>query len=296
MVEGYVMRKILHPGPVAPERVAAVSGLPVRLRFTLEPGCAVDEAIAKGFEEAGCLGGFVLLQGGRFEPFKYVIPAASPDALHAAWYSATFEPEGAVEIVRAGAIVGFRDGKRFIHCHGIWDTAEGPRMGHLLAPDTKIVDPVEVTGIGMKDAAFQAIPDAETNFTLFEPVVAPGGQAGAGRQRTLLAKVRPNEDVSGAIESICSMHGIQAANIYGIGSLNEVRFTGGSYVQSYATEVLIRKGTVATIDGQPRARLEIDVVDMDGRIFYGEILRGDNPVCVTFELVIEAIDPNAGPL
>jgi predicted DNA-binding protein with PD1-like motif len=225
-----------------------------------------------------------------------VIPAASPHALHAAWYSATFEPAGAVEIVRAGAIVGFRDGKRFIHCHGIWVTAEGPRMGHMLAPDTKIVDPIEVTGIGMKDAAFQAIPDAETNFTLFEPVTAPRGQAGAGGQRTLLAKVRPNEDVSGAIESICSVHGIQAANVYGIGSLNEVRFTGGSYVKSYATEVLIRRGTVARVDGQPRARLEIDVVDMDGRIFSGEILRGDNPVCVTFELVIEAIDQDAGPV
>jgi hypothetical protein len=88
-------------------------------------------------------------------------------------------------------------------------------------------------------------------------------------------------------------HGIQAANIFGIGSLNEVRFVDGSHVRSYATEVLIRNGVVTSVDGQPRARLDIDVVDMDGRIFSGEIVRGDNPVCVTFELVIEAIVADA---
>jgi hypothetical protein len=44
---------------------------------------------------------------------------------------------------------------------------------------------------------------------------------------------------------------------------------------------------VVSVDGLPRASLDIDVVDIEGRIFAGEIVRGDNPVCVTFELVIE---------
>jgi hypothetical protein len=44
---------------------------------------------------------------------------------------------------------------------------------------------------------------------------------------------------------------------------------------------------VVNVDGLPRASFHIDVVDMEGRIFAGEIVRGDNPVCVTFELVIE---------
>ena len=57
---------------------------------------------------------------------------------------------------------------------------------------------------------------------------------------------------------------------------------------SYATEVLIRSGRVSSIDGRPQSKLVIDVVDMDGGIHSGELLRGDNPVCVTFELVIEA--------
>ena len=104
----------------------------------------------------------------------------------------------------------------------------------------------------------------------------------------LLAKVRPNEDIDLAIEEICRRQGLAAANVYGIGSLNGVRFADGSKVDSYATEVLIQSGRVSNIDGRPHSKLVIDVVDMDGGIHSGELLRGDNPVCVTFELVIEA--------
>jgi predicted DNA-binding protein with PD1-like motif len=83
-----------------------------------------------------------------------VIPAASPDAHHAAWYSDTFAPAGPVEITRACAIVGQRDGKPFVHCHGIWETTEGTRMGHMLAPTTIVAEPIEVTGIGLTGATF----------------------------------------------------------------------------------------------------------------------------------------------
>lgn len=284
------MRHILHPGPVAPERTAVVAGAPVPLRFVLEPGHAVDEAIARGFAAAGCIGGFVALQGGRCEPFKFVMPAASPDTLHAAWYSDIFEPMGPVEIKRACAIVGQRDEKLFIHCHGIWDTPEGLQMGHMLAPNTIVAGPIEVTGIGMRTATFKALSDPETNFTLFEPVqVAEGGET-AGGPRVLLAKVRPNEDISLAIETICSRHGIGRADVHGIGSLNGVRFTDGVRVESHATEVLIHAGRVETAHDGPRARLQIDVVDLEGRIFSGELVHGDNPVCVTFELMIEAVE------
>jgi predicted DNA-binding protein with PD1-like motif len=284
------MRRILHPGPAAAERVSAAAGSAIPLRFVLEPGDSVDQAIAKGMAAAGCIGGFVAFQGGLCEPFRYVMPAASPDASHAAWYSETFEPAGRVDIARAGAIVGIRDGKPFIHCHGFWDTDEGRRMGHLLGPLTRVAEPIEVHGIGVSEATFEAMPDPETNFTIFEPVQVREAPAGAMGKRALLAKVRPNEDISLAIEGICSAHGIGRAGVHGIGSLNEVRFVDGAGVASHATEVLIRKGSVESAGGRPRARLAIDVVDMDGAIFSGELVHGDNPVCVTFELVIEALD------
>lgn len=282
-----ILRTIRHPGPISPERAAAIAGAAVPLQFTLEPGQSVDVAIAKGFASFGCTGGVVEFRGGRCDPFQFVMPAASPDALHAAWYSETFEPAGSVEIERACAIVGWRDGKSFIHCHGIWNSSNGRQMGHMLGPATIVAEPIIVTGIGSRTAAFKALPDPETNFTLFEPVSVSEDTARASDPRVLLAKVRPNEDISLAIETICSQHGINAANVYGIGSLNEVRFTNGTRVDSHATEVLFRKGRVTSVDGLPRASLDIDVVDLQGRIFEGEIVRGDNPVCVTFELVVE---------
>jgi len=284
------MRRIDHPGPAAPERIAAVAGSAVPVRFTLEPGLPVDEAVSMGMKAAGCIGGFVEFRGGRCEPFRYVMPAASSDPRYVAWYSETFEPAGLVNVRRACAIVGVRDGKTFLHCHGTWDTLEGRRMGHMLAPATTVAEPIEVTGIGLSDATFEAMPDWETNFTLFEPVRGAEAVSSATSARVLIAKVRPNEDISLAIEEICSRQGIARANVYGIGSLNGVRFIDGTQVASHATEVLIRDGRVEDADGQVRARLAIDVVDMQGAISSGEIVRGDNPVCVTFELVIEAVD------
>lgn len=283
------MRRIHHPGPAGAERFAAVSGTAVPIRMVLTPGLTVEEAVAAGMREAGCIGGFVEFRGGRCEPFRYVMPAASSDPRYAAWYSQTFEPAGPVDVIRACAIVGLRDGRTFLHCHGVWDTADGRRMGHMLAPISTIAEPIEVTGIGFPDATFEALPDPETNFTLFEPVRAAEAKPTTDGARTLLARVRPNCDISTAIEEICSRHGIVSANIYGIGSLNGVRFLDGAPVMSYATEVLVRDGRLGNESGQPRVRLSLEVVDMDGAISFGEVVRGDNPVCVTFELVIEAI-------
>jgi predicted DNA-binding protein with PD1-like motif len=257
------------------------------LQFTLKPGQAIDAAIAKGFAEFGCVGGFVEFEGGRCEPFQFVMPAASPDAHHVAWYSETFVPAGVVGIERACAIVGWRDGRLFIHCHGIWNSQDGRQMGHMLGPTTIVAEPIVVTGIGSRAAAFKALPDPETNFTLFEPLSISEEAKRPSGPHVLLARVRPNEDISLAIEAICADHRIITAHVYGIGSLNEVLFTDGTRVESHATEVLIRKGRVTDVGGLPRASLDIDVVDMQGKIFEGEIVRGDNPVCVTFELVIE---------
>jgi len=159
----------------------------------------------------------------------------------------------------------------------------------MLAPLSRVAEPIEVAGIGFTDATFEAMPDRETNFTLFEPVQYAGkGSSKTGRQ-FLLAKVRPNQDVSLAIEEICIRRGIARANVYGIGSLNGVRFIDGTRVESHATEVQIRDGHFRSEDGRGQARLNLDVVDMNGAITSGEIARSDNPVCVTFELVIEEI-------
>lgn len=282
-------QRIEHPGPLRPARSAVVAATAVPLRFTLEPGSTVEEGVARGFAAAGCAGGYVTIAGGWFAPFRYVIPAGSNGPEHAAWYSETLSPDGPVTIEAAGAIVGKRDGRTFIHCHGLW-SAEGEdcRMGHMLPFETEPAEPVEVTGIGVRQATFEARPDPETNFTLFEPVSkVREDEADAGD--VLLVTVRPNEDISLALEAIAAERGIRRARVHGIGSLVGVAFDDGRIVPSYATELLVTDGRIEpSPDGQARAILDIAIVDMHGGIFEGRLARGDNPVCVTFELLIDA--------
>jgi predicted DNA-binding protein with PD1-like motif len=212
------------------------------------------------------------------------MPAASRDGVHVAWYSDVIAPEGPVDLVECVASVGERDGKPFIHCHGRWRTADGMRMGHMLAPNCRVVAPIAVTGIGFARATFRGMPDSETLFTLFEPVAVD--ETRESGVPALLVRVRPNVDICVAIESVCREHGIAGADVFGIGSLNEVHFADRTWMRSHATELLVRRGRVATIETELRASLDIAVVDIGGNIAAGEILRGDNPVCVTFELAI----------
>jgi hypothetical protein len=37
------------------------------------------------------------------------------------------------------------------------------------------------------------------------------------------------------------------------------------------------------------ATIDMVVVDMEGRVHEGRLVRGDNPVCITFDLVLEAV-------
>jgi predicted DNA-binding protein with PD1-like motif len=140
----------------------------------------------------------------------------------------------------------------------------------------------------MQDIAIRADPDAETNFTLFHPLPATTPTDGnrTDGNRTIIARIRPNEDITTAIETIARRHHIGAAIVRGsLGSLIGAHFTDGTRVSDHATEVLVRSGHVH--DGE--AVLEMLVVDMAGMVHAGRLVRGDNPVCITFELVLEAV-------
>jgi predicted DNA-binding protein with PD1-like motif len=275
-------RSIRHPGPPAAKRIRTVEADIHPLRLRLRKGLSVNDAVTTALVEAGFESGYVELAGLSLDPLRYVIPAASPDAAHAAWYSATHAPAGTATIERAGAIVGLRDGSPFLHCHGIWRHADGARrMGHLLPLDAVVAEEIEVPAWGVAGACFEVQDDAETNFRLFAPVARPGKTTSPAGERGLLCTVRPNEEIAGAIVVACHRHGFADARVLGIGSLVGAGFADGGQVESFATEVLISGGTVRSGE----TTLEIAIVDMGGVITEGR-LAGPNPVCVTFELLI----------
>lgn len=260
---------IRHPGPPSAARVWSVPCRADPLNLRLEGGRLLLDAVAKAFAAAGYRSGYLRLADVVLNPLAYVIPADAPDATHAAWYSGTFHPVGPVTVTDAGLFLGMRDGAPFFHCHGLWQTAEGLRMGHALPGETWLAQDVTVGGWGIAGAIFDAVPDSETNFTLFTPTAfGPGVAANA-----TLTTIRPNEDFCETLGRIAPR-----ARVEGIGSLVGCRFDDGREVPRQPTEILITQATGGTAD--------IALVDRQGDIHRGRLHPGANPVFVTFELLI----------
>lgn len=267
--------RVVHPGPVGAERVTGVACRVYPASVRLPAGAALIEA-ARAAPAAW------LRFSGPMAPMHYVIPAEAPDAGHAAWYSATHAPRGGGQVLQAGLFTGPRAGAAFLHCHGGWDVAAGPRAGHLLPHDAHLAVETVFEGWRIAGARMQAAPDAETNFTLYRPeAVADSATPESGR-RAVLARVAPNVEIGAALAGLCAAHGLAAAQVEGIGSLIGAQMADGSRVPPGPTEVLIRTGR-ATPAG---AQLDILLVDRFGAVTEGALAPTGNPVFVTFEVVL----------
>lgn len=270
---------MVHPGPKAAERAVAVRTSLHPVTGLLRRGESVMQAVGDLFASHGCKGGVLYFDGVPCDPIRFVLPAPATDGLHAAWYSATHAPEGPWVMTSGTASVGWRDGAPFLHCHGLWQPEDGPgTMGHLLPHETRLAADVRVHGLGSRDAWFEGLPDPETAFTLFTP--AGGGPGGA-----LVARILPGEDVVTAIETLAAAHGIVAARLHGVGSIDHVTFAEGHRMECLATE--LRFSDAWLRGGQ--AEIDIEVVDIDANIMRGRLTRGANPVGVTLELIIEPV-------
>jgi predicted DNA-binding protein with PD1-like motif len=278
------MRRLIQPGPVHLERIETCEGRSRRLEFSLQPGLTLNEALTRPLVDAGMTCAALVFQGGALGPFSYVMPGPPTDDAHVAYFSAPRSPPGETVVEIANATFGWRDGAPFVHCHGSWiEEATRRRGGHMLPHETIVARATTVHAWALPDVAIRAELDAETNFTLFGPLA---GQAAVDGDRTIVARIRPNEDITVAIEQIASRYHMHSAIVRGsLGSLIGARFTDGSRVDDHATEVLVRSGHVH--NGE--AVLDMLVVDMRGHVHEGRLARGDNPVCITFELVLEAV-------
>src|SRR5712691_12543679 len=289
------MRGIVQPGPPARERIQWVEGRGRAFSFTLQAGVSLLEAARRGFAAAGFAGGTVSMKGGALGPFAYVMPALSKTGENAAFYSDIFRPAGIARLKMATMTLGQRDGAPFFHCHGLWTEADGRiNGGHILPEETVVAEPFAVDAFGLDGAAFTAEPDPETNFKLFGPVARPS----AGVETTIHAfalRLRPNQDFAGALEVFCREREIVSAKLRGgVGSTIGARFTDGRIVEPFATELAVSSGViVAGAGGALEAELDIALVDYLGGIAEGRLTRGDNPVLMTMELVLEVLGESA---
>ncbi|WP_128925854.1 PCC domain-containing protein [Bradyrhizobium guangxiense] len=286
------MRNIKQPGPAVAERIQWVEASGRAFSFTLEAGVPLLEAAGRGFAAEGFAGGVLNFRRGALGPFAYVMPALSKTGENAAFYSDTYRPGGLTRLRLGSMTLGMRDGAPFFHCHGLWTEANGKAGGgHMMPDETVVAEPFEVDAFGIDGAMFTAEPDPETNFKLFGPVAA--ARTGARTtSRAFALRLRPNQDFAGALEAFCYAHGIARAKIHGgVGSTIGARFTDGGVTEPFATELAITAGTIAPdAAGAREARLDVALIDYTGGIAEGRLVRGDNPVLMTMELVLEALD------
>lgn len=282
------MRRIQQPGTGTPERIQWVECGGRAFSLTLPAGVPLLEAVRSGFAAEGFVSGVVKLDGLKLAPFAYVMPALSKTPEHAAFYSETFRPEGGARIEVGAMTFGQRDGAPFFHAHALWVEGDGKRSGgHILPDETTVAETITLQVVGLDGAVFTAEPDSETHFKLFGPVSAGSGGAGAGRFFAL--RVKPNVDFCGALEAFCAEQGIREAVIHGgVGSTIGARFVAGGVVENFATEVAITDGRVVRGAGGFEAAIDVALVDYSGALASGRLKRGDNPVLMTFELVLQA--------
>jgi predicted DNA-binding protein with PD1-like motif len=285
------MRSVDQPGAAVPERIQWVEARGRAFSFTLAAGLPLLEAARRGFAEAGFSSGVLNMRGGALGPFAYVMPALSKTGANAAFYSDTFRPAGFTRLKLGAMTFGERDGAPFFHCHGLWTETDGDlHGGHILPEESIVAESFEVAAFGIDGAIFIAEPDPETNFKLFGPVARTVIDANT-TSRAFALRLRPNQDFAAALESFCRQHGILRARIHGgVGSTIGAHFSGGRTVVPFATELAIKAGVIAPgADGALHADLDIALVDYLGGIAEGRLVRGDNPVLMTMELVLEVV-------
>lgn len=279
------MRRVRQPGPAEAARAVAVPARAIPIEAELAPGRPLLDALHGLIATCGAETACLSLADGRLDPFGYVMPAVSPDAAHAAWYSAPRHPAGGAAWQQGAVTVGWRKGAPFFHCHGIWTEAAGARGGgHVLPEHAVIAAPMRARGLGLAGARFVTVDDAETGFHLFQPVAS--GEVAA--PDALALRLRPNGDITLALEELGRAAGFTGARLAGgVGSTIGARFADGRLVEPFATELFITDAQVHCAGGAGSAsRLAIGLVDMTGALAEGSLRRGDNPILMTLEAVL----------
>lgn len=283
------LRHLYHPGPALQPRAEIVAGSGTSLSLTLEPGRTLLDAVARALGERGIESAALSFDDALLDPLVYYVPAIVEAPYLRFGYSDARRPEGGGRLERAYVTFGRRDGAPFLHCHAAWRERDGqPHGGHVVPDETVLAEAVRARAAVLPGAALLSEYDPETDYQLFHPVPVGAGPSRTGEGRRAYARVRPNEDLTEAVEGICRREGFRHATVRGLGSLIGARFADGSTLDDQGSEVLIMRGEVSPdAGGRPRATLDICFTGFDGLAIRGRLLPGENPVCITFELLVE---------
>lgn len=114
--------------------------------------------------------------------------------------------------------------------------------------------------------------------------------------RLIIARLKPNQDLTESIEALCVQHGIARAIVRGaVGSLIDARLAyraGDGWREHVVTgpgvEILNVFGEIdVTNDAEQMPTLHGMVADTDGQMFAGRFVRGGNLSFITIEVTLQ---------
>lgn len=276
---------MVHPGPVAERRVDWAASRLIRSTERINGGGrSLLEVIADFADAHGVASGTGRIEHCALSATRFTTGGPARDGKAANYtfirdLGAGHLPWGTFSFGRTP------DGAPFVHCHARVE-ADGIAQragGHLFPADCMVEGELKINLCGLPDIDLVQMPDAETLHSVFE-IEAGGHDTGAD---ALFVRVRPNEDVTMAIEAACRAAGVADAHIApSLGSLNAPVLTGegGKHraLSSVGMEVLAFTGTVRG----GTAALDVIAVDEAGSPHRGPLARGLAPVCVTAEVAL----------
>lgn len=307
------VRLLRHPGPYDPVRLeSAVEPAARAVRIAIPAGATMLSGVTDALASLGIRSGTMTLIGGSVSHLVYVLARSDPTGARAVALTDPIETRDAALVTGGGTIGLDAEGRPFIHCHCLFAGREGKAFGGHLFNDRTVLGAGVVAYVrGLRDISVEVIPEPEIDVAIFRPraALASDGASSAmasearsdvlphvetGRTaRIAYTHVRPNEDLVQAVQKVALMHGFRSAFLRGtLGSLTDACLAAPDgalrEVRGPAIEVLSIAGEVRSDgEGVPQVRLFGAVADTEGRVFGGRFVSGRNPVCMTFELVLE---------
>jgi predicted DNA-binding protein with PD1-like motif len=296
------MLTLTHPGPRTAPRLIACESRSSSAIVHLVPGLPLADQLFRALRSLGTESGIAELSSGSLSPISYCVPTEGTGQKAVSFSETRTTPEG--HLVVGTATLGVREGKPFMHSHCVWVALEGQLQGGHLWAETRVgKQPPVVVLHALHDVELVSADDPETLMPVFTPrpmgdlTMPPLDSPSSPQHRSVVARICPNEDITTAVKTMCQSAGIQSAAIRGgIGSLIGATFTGppggGSVtVEGPGTEVATLVGHLTTdSDGNANITITCTLVDKFGQVHAGTLVPGENPVAITYELLIQEID------
>ncbi|WP_430592394.1 PCC domain-containing protein [Humidisolicoccus flavus] len=286
------MQTLTHPGLATEPRIRSVSVHSQGMLRRLTPGTLLPEELTALARELGEGNGYFEIHGGTFEPVSYCTPG--PATSERAMSFSSERGDELVHLIYGSGTIGFRDGAPYVHSHCLWIDPSGKLRGGHLWPETRVgTDAPTVALYGVTGATWISADDEETNMPVFTAYKEEGDMSTNASIETTIARVLPGEDISLTIERVAKEAGYERAVVRGGlgslvgGQLLDPRTGQVKSVDGPGTEVVALIGHVETTEEGHRTRLSCTMVDLHGELHAGELVRGENAVAVTFELILQ---------